>query len=173
MASQAYIDKQLTKLQSKNANTRYDACEGLKVADSITPEAIKALQNALSDPNADVVDAAQRALKVHLPSENAPQSDNHQKADVGSPVPPLNSSTRSNGVANALKVIAWLTYGLGLFAGLFLGNVNTGYFNTTEFSFSIALVYWAAAFVSGTIILGFAEIINLLQRLVDKNNEKL
>ncbi len=45
------------KLQSPNANTRYKACGYLRVAPWITPGAVKALQNALDDPKADVAEA--------------------------------------------------------------------------------------------------------------------
>ena len=61
-----HIEKLINMLQSPNSNTRYEACEHLRVAPAITPEAITALVNALKDPNESVVDAAKRALDVQL-----------------------------------------------------------------------------------------------------------
>lgn len=65
--SDAAIQKVIDMLQSSNAGRRFDACEELRVASSITPEAIKALQEVVNDPNRDVADAAQRALNIHIP----------------------------------------------------------------------------------------------------------
>ncbi len=64
-----HIEKQINMLHSSNAGTRYEACENLRVAPQITPEAIKALQNTLKDSDSGVVEAAQRALKIQVPPE--------------------------------------------------------------------------------------------------------
>ena len=64
-----HIEKLVTMLHSPKAGTRYDACEYLRVVPAITPEAIRALQNALNDPDASVAEAAQRALDVQLTPE--------------------------------------------------------------------------------------------------------
>ena len=61
-----HIQKLVSKLQSSKANVRYEACEYLRVAPSLPPEAIQALQTALTDPDKDVRESAQRALNVHL-----------------------------------------------------------------------------------------------------------
>jgi hypothetical protein len=63
-----HIEKLIKKLQSLNANTRYEACEYLRGAPNLPPKAISALQNALNDPDPSVVESAKSALKVHLPS---------------------------------------------------------------------------------------------------------
>ncbi len=44
-----HIREQINKLQSPKADIRYEACEYLRVASELTPEAIKALQDALKD----------------------------------------------------------------------------------------------------------------------------
>ena len=62
-----HIEALISRLQSPKAGTRYEACEHLRIAPAITPEAIRALQNALNDPDASVAEAAQRALDVQLP----------------------------------------------------------------------------------------------------------
>lgn len=79
-------------------------------------------------------------------------------------------ATEKNPVAAALTVIAWCIFIGGLIAGIAMGNVEVekGYYykyTTTEFSFAVAFVYWCASLISGTIFLGFAEIIKLLDAI--------
>lgn len=79
----------------------------------------------------------------------------------------------NNAVALALKVIAWIIMIGGFIAGIVLGNVEVtkGYYYTytdTEFSFTIALTYWAVSLISGIFILGFSEIIKLLNAIKNK-----
>ena len=81
------------------------------------------------------------------------------------------SSTASptNPIAKTLTVIAWIIYVGGFLAGLSLSNVETGtYYTRHEFSVSIALTYWFATLVCGTLFLGFAEIIKLLNDIKNK-----
>ena len=56
----------LKLIRSDNYNDRYEACEQLRVwPESLPPEAINALNLATHDSNADVADAARRALAFH------------------------------------------------------------------------------------------------------------
>lgn len=77
-------------------------------------------------------------------------------------------------VATALQAFAWIIFIGGFFAGIFLANktVDVGgyYYSRTEtkFMWSVALTYWCTAAVSGTILLGFAEIIKLLEAIKNK-----
>ena len=64
-----------------------------------------------------------------------------------------------NGVASAIRILALITIIGGLILGFILGK--DPYYD--EFSFTLAVVYWAAGIVTGIILLGFAEIIRLLQ----------
>jgi hypothetical protein len=64
----------LRLLHDDNPNRRHDACEELRVTPSIPEEAIAALQKATHDYNADVADAAKRALAIHQASPPAKQS---------------------------------------------------------------------------------------------------
>lgn len=74
-----------------------------------------------------------------------------------------------NQIASTFKVVAWVTYISGLLAGIILANQPiAGHTYLNEFVFTIALTYWVGAFISGTIFLGIGEIIELLQKLVDK-----
>jgi len=58
------IETLIKKLQSPKQNDRYMACEELRKATDITPEAVKALEIALHDPDEDVRGAAKRALNT-------------------------------------------------------------------------------------------------------------
>ncbi len=78
-----------------------------------------------------------------------------------------------NPIAVALTIIAWVLFIGGFIAGIALGRkeVTGGYYYTytvTEFSFAIAFVYWCTALISGTIFLGFAEIIKILDAIKNK-----
>ena len=59
------IEKLVEKLRSPKAGTRYEARELLRVAPTITPEAIAALEKVLHDPDPAVVESAASALQVH------------------------------------------------------------------------------------------------------------
>ena len=59
------IATQLDRLNSPNKDKRYDACEELRVASDLPPEAISALEAASTDPEPGVADAARRALLAH------------------------------------------------------------------------------------------------------------
>lgn len=74
-------------------------------------------------------------------------------------------------VATALQVFAWIIFIGGFFAGIFLAikSVDVGgyYYSRaeTKFVWSVALTYWFTAAVSGTLLLGFAKIIELLDAI--------
>ena len=79
----------------------------------------------------------------------------------------------NNAVAVALKIIACIIFIGGFIAGIVLGTVEVekGYYYTytdTEFSFAIAFIYWCISLISGTVFLGFAEIIRLLDAIKRK-----
>lgn len=79
-----------------------------------------------------------------------------------------------NKVATVLTVIAWIVFIGGFIAGIAFGNVEVVKgslysYRTTEFSFAIAFSYWAVSAISGVLILGFAEVIKLLNAI--KNNK--
>jgi hypothetical protein len=69
MTLEDHIEDQILKLKSPKASLRYEACEYLRVAPSITPDAIKALVKALSDNDPTVAEVAKRALEVQAPTE--------------------------------------------------------------------------------------------------------
>ncbi len=74
---------------------------------------------------------------------------------------------RINPVAIILEIIAWLIFIGGFIAGMSLASVETAW-SHYYFSFEIALTYWAISFISGTVFLGLAEIIKLLNDIKNK-----
>lgn len=87
----------------------------------------------------------------------------------------MSSQATENAVGKALKTFAWATIIVGFILGIVMAEVEVpyesilfGYDTRTEFSWTIALTYWSDAFLAGLIFLGFAEIIILLQKIVDK-----
>jgi len=72
------------------------------------------------------------------------------------------SNASSNPVGTVLGIIAVLTYIVSFILGIVLGR------HWDEFEFVLALPYWVAGFIAGTMMLGFSEIIQLLQAIKDK-----
>ena len=63
------------------------------------------------------------------------------------------------------KVIGFIPI-IGFIAGIVLGVEAADLYE--DFAFSVAFVYWATALISGTLFLGFAEIIKLLNDIKNK-----
>lgn len=81
----------------------------------------------------------------------------------------------NNAIAFALKVIACIIFVCGFIGGFVWGTqeISLGsHYSKTEFSFTIALTCWLTSFVSGIFVLGFAEVISLLQRILQKIDKK-
>lgn len=72
----------------------------------------------------------------------------------------------NNPISAILKVIAVIVYIVGFIAGIIIGASISSI--TMEFSWGGAFAYWAVSFFSGTTILGFAEIIQLLTDIKNK-----
>ncbi len=81
-----------------------------------------------------------------------------------------NEEEQNNKIATALTYIGVIIYCGGAILGLVYGNESTDY--GTEFVFAIAIKYWITAFISGTVFLGFAEIIKLLEEIKNKLDKK-
>ncbi|MED4124044.1 hypothetical protein P4641_08650 [Halalkalibacterium halodurans] len=80
-----------------------------------------------------------------------------------------------NDVAKALYVIGWLT----IIGGLVLGFANREVeveglvYTHTETSWLIFFAYFIGGIIWGVIMFGFAEIVNLLDRIRHESDEKL
>jgi fructose-specific phosphotransferase system IIC component len=78
----------------------------------------------------------------------------------------------SNSIAKSLSAIGWFFIIGGIVAG-FIAGIKTetvvSYFTKNmNFQWTVAIVYWVVSLVSGVLMLGVAEIINLLERLYAK-----
>ncbi len=78
-----------------------------------------------------------------------------------------NGYVKPNGVAKALRILAWIVFIGGAIMGIILGNVENSY-GYTSFNIAVAIIYWVAAFISGMMFIGFAEIIKLLEDIKNK-----
>lgn len=57
--------KWIAMLSSAEPNVRYEACELMRIAPALSPQARLALEGALHDPDREVAERAEAALRVH------------------------------------------------------------------------------------------------------------
>lgn len=72
--------------------------------------------------------------------------------------------SNTNTIANVLKWLGWATIILGFLVGIIIAGMNDSYISRTP-SWLLMLPYWIGGFVSGSFMLGFSEIINLLHQI--------
>ena len=72
-------------------------------------------------------------------------------------------------ISTAFGVFGYIVFLIGFISGIFVGFNFSEYHDS--FNFVIALVSWIITFVFGTMLLGFAEVINLLEK-IKKNTLK-
>lgn len=72
----------------------------------------------------------------------------------------------TNPIATVLSIIAVIIYVAGFIAGIVIGVEVAEFYE--DFAFGTAFVYWATSLISGTLFLGFAEIIKLLNDIKNK-----
>ena len=89
-------------------------------------------------------------------------SSSNTTASNSQSIPQYESDTK-NGIASLIKVIAWLDFVGWFIIGIVLGRGLYG-----DFSFFSCLLYWVIGLVSGVMLLGFAEIIQLLHTINQK-----
>lgn len=75
-------------------------------------------------------------------------------------------SNNKNTISQVFTGIAWAIFILGFILGFAMGYQQIEY--SDKFKFSVALIYWCISFVSGMVMLGFSEIIKLLNELKNK-----
>lgn len=85
---------------------------------------------------------------------------------------PVKEDEVSNSMAKSLSAVGWFFIIGGIIAG-FIAGIKTetvvSYFSgNTNFQWTVAIVYWVVSFVSGVLMLGVAEIINLLEHINSK-----
>jgi hypothetical protein len=76
-----------------------------------------------------------------------------------------------NIVSSVLSGFAYAIYFFGFIGGIVFANVTIpnifGGMSTTTFVWQLAVAVWVSAAISGTLFLGLAEVVALLQTLVD------
>ncbi len=84
-----------------------------------------------------------------------------------------------NKVALILKIIALLIVVIGIAEGLSIGWVELPRYTPNgsgkigyEMDWIIVTTVWIISFVSGALVLGFAEVIELLQKIVNQTSQK-
>ncbi len=84
-----------------------------------------------------------------------------------------NTTDESNKIATLLYVIAWIIFIGGFIIGIKFANVevvkgNYYHYADTEFSLTLAIMYWGISFISGLVFIGFSEVIRLLTGIRNK-----
>lgn len=77
-----------------------------------------------------------------------------------------------NGIAILLLIIAILIFVGGAYLGYQEGQYYSSFDRAYHLDFEAALPYWSAALVSGSLFLGFYQVIQLLQGIYDKTVSK-
>ena len=95
------LETYLEMLSSPRADTRYDACEGLRAADESSESVVLALEKAINDPSADVADAAKKALHAVVHQEMLEK--------MGRAMPRSETELRDEEQAQALAAIPVVT----------------------------------------------------------------
>ena len=99
-----------------------------------------------------------KKVPVEITDEEYQEVKKYSKGDV--------LVQNNNPIATTLRVIAVLVYIVGFIGGIVIGDAAAEY--SWEFSWGTAFIYWFISFFSGTTILGFAEIIQLLNDIKNK-----
>lgn len=75
---------------------------------------------------------------------------------------------KENKVAKVLTGIAYAIFIIGAILGFAMGYTKNIPEDTYYFSFAVAVAWWAVSFIGGMLMLGFAEIIKLLNAIKNK-----
>lgn len=70
-----------------------------------------------------------------------------------------NEDTQTNSISEIIKIIGFIEIIAGVFLGLFVGS------QFREFSWLLALPWWAISFIAGMLLIGFSEVIRLLHEI--------
>lgn len=75
---------------------------------------------------------------------------------------------KENKVAKVLTGIAYAIFIVGAILGFVMGYTKDILDDTYSFSFAVAIAWWGVSFIGGMFMLGFAEIIKLLNAIKNK-----
>jgi hypothetical protein len=141
---------QLDRLTSPNKNKRYDACEELRVAAHLPPEAISALEAASNDSGTEVTDTARRALLAHQQVETpsisiSADSESSAELEVASMYKSIRSWAIGSILLGGLSILASGTFNPGwgivvIVIGLLSWKIKT----PAMFAVYSVMIGWAA-----------------------------
>jgi hypothetical protein len=100
------IKKLVNALQSAKADTRYDACEELRVAAGLPQAALVALETATRDPDPAVADAATRVLRVHAAPSPLEEAEGPSTSHIQSSPAQIQGNARAPIVVGASSTVA-------------------------------------------------------------------
>ena len=106
-----------------------------------------------SNSNTTQTSSENKSVKGNLMTDNS--NTTIQKSPENANPPHFNA------IAMVIRVIAVLTYICGFFVGIEFLNNGSSFFN-------VAIICWIASLIIGTFILGFSEIIQLLDEIKNK-----
>jgi hypothetical protein len=146
------LDKTLKMLKSPKADTRYDACEELRVATESSPEVILALEEASQDQDEDVAERARLALvsdtHVRMASKmGRGWAISMMEAQIQTEHEPERPARKSNRLARTSLVLGITGIFLSALFGLVI--LSTPGFVHTGLLFPITLAGAAAGFLLG------------------------
>lgn len=102
-------------------------------------------------------------------SKKQPESNTNQQSSNSNTTIQTNSENtdtpHTNAIATAIRVIAVLTYISGFITGIVLGDNLSSYYS---YNWTATIICWIASIIIGTFILGFSEIIKLLDEIKNK-----
>jgi hypothetical protein len=133
------IEKLITMLESPEASIRYEACEDLRVSPVLTSKAVNALVHTLNDPDADVADAAQRALAFHAPKlEPDTAKSEVQKETIEEPRSNPNWTMIRVGIGTLVSILVTTAAGIFFESGCTISN----YMGNLFFIFVVTWISW-------------------------------
>lgn len=133
------IEKLIEMLKSPEASIRYEACEDLHVRPALTSDALNALVHTLNDPDADVADAAQRALAFHAPKLEPDRAKSEvQKEAVDEHQSNANWTMIRVGIGTVVSILVTTAAGIFFESGCTISN----YAGNLFFIFVVTWISW-------------------------------
>ena len=155
------LEKTISDLSSSNKNTRSEACEELRVADSLPESTITALEAATQDPDPLVADAARRALAIHKHPQSTEESPSTSQESL---IQEIQEEPRKwNPLAIASFILSILVYVLWFFLpGILFAALALQASDISAYSL-IELLFGAVQFISSlaAIVIGAVAIFQI------------
>ena len=113
----------IEQLHSPDALKRYEACEGLRTAADLSPDAIAALQFVAQDVVPQIADAARRAIAAHANSPALSVASPSPEPAVPAPTATAHPQKRKRGLLGTTGLASLIVY---LVAGVLISLTQAG-----------------------------------------------